>query len=264
MEKEIVKKWQTLKKNHPLVHNITNFVVMNNTANALLSIGASPLMAHSHSEIEEIVGISNALVINIGTLDEYTAESMILAAHTANKLQKPWVLDPVGAGASTFRNTILEELLSLRPTVIRGNASEILALSSFQKTQGRGVDSINQSDEAIDAAKNISDLYKSIVCISGIRDFVIFKSEVYKIDNGHSMMAKVTGLGCSASAVIGAFIAEGRDPLVNALSGVALFSLAGELAAQKAEGPGTLQLYLYDVLYGLNEKHILEYLKISK
>ena len=130
-----------IRTTSPLVHSITNYVVMNNTANAILAIGASTIMAHARSEVEEMVNISHSLVINIGTVDEYWEETMLLAAKKANELNKPWILDPVGAGATSYRDSVLSKILSLNPIVIRGNASEIIALSKASKTITKGVDS---------------------------------------------------------------------------------------------------------------------------
>ena len=264
MENQIIQNLQTVREKNPLVHNITNFVVMNNTANALLAIGASPVMIHAHKEVESVVEISNSIVINVGTIDDYWAESMLIATKKANLLKKPWILDPVGAGISTFRNNLLKELLTYNPTVIRGNASEILALDSFSNIQGKGVDSSHQSNQAIKAAQNLNQKYGSIVCISGVSDFIISDDNIIEIKNGHEMMTKVTGLGCSATAVIGAFLGLNENPYNETISGMAVFSLAGELAEKKSNGPGSLQMNLYDTLYHLSEKDIRSYLKISK
>ncbi|WP_413531770.1 hydroxyethylthiazole kinase [Empedobacter brevis] len=263
MENQIIQNLHAVRTKNPLVHNITNFVVMNNTANALLVIGASPVMIHAHKEVENIVKISNSLVINIGTLDDYWAESMLIAAKKANELNKPWILDPVGAGISTFRNELLKELLLYRPTAIRGNASEILALDAFETVYGKGVDSTHQSNQAIKAAQNLNQKIGSVVCISGASDFVVYDNQLIEIKNGHELMTKVTGLGCSATAIIGAFIGLNENPFVETISGMAIFSLAGELAQRKSNGPGSLQMNLYDMLYNLSAEEIQSNLKIS-
>lgn len=263
MENQIIQNLQTVREKNPLVHNITNFVVMNNTANTLLAIGASPVMIHAHKEIETIVDISNSLVINIGTADDYWAESMLSAAKKANQINKPWILDPVGAGISTFRNDLLKELLTYQPTVIRGNASEILALDLFNNIQGKGVDSSHQSNQALQAAQNLNQKFGSIVCISGASDFVVANHQIVEIKNGHEMMTKVIGLGCSATATIGAFIGLNENPFPETISGMSIFSLAGELAQQKSNGPGSLQMNLYDILYNLSEEEIRSHLRIS-
>lgn len=263
MKQDIIAQLTALRTVNPLVQNITNFVVMNNTANALLAIGASPMMVHGHKEVQSSVAIASSLVINVGTLDDYWAESMILAASKANEIGKPWILDPVGAGLSTFRNDVLERLVSFRPTVIRGNASEIMALTT-QASHGKGVDSTNSSDQALDSAKWLNENCGAVVCISGEVDYIVSNSKIVAIKNGHEMMTKVTGLGCSSTAVTGGFIALNKDPFMEAVAGVALFSLAGELAQQKAKGPGSLQMELLDALYQLDEQTILSHLKMEE
>jgi len=257
--------WQHIlqvRNTSPVVHSITNYVVMNNTANALLAIGASPIMAHAKSEVEDMVNISHSLVVNIGTLDEYWEESMLLAAQKANLLQKPWILDPVGAGATTYRDSVLSKLLSLHPTVIRGNASEIIALAKTNNTTTKGADSTAQSDEAIEAAKTLVHNYNSVVCISGETDIVISNSQIIYLKNGHPMMPKVTGLGCTASALIGAFIGVIENKTEGVVSAMSLIGIAGELAAEKSTGPGSLQFNLIDRLYNLTEEEFNTHLKL--
>lgn len=262
MEQDIVKKLFDLRKANPLVHNITNFVVMNNTANALLAIGASPMMIHGHKEVETGVEVASSLVINIGTLDDYWAESMLTAAKKANQTGKPWILDPVGAGLSAFRNEVLKQLIGFKPTVIRGNASEIMALNLFSTSQTKGVDSTNTSEQALEMAKSLNGKTGSIICISGQIDYVVGNDKIIAVENGHELMTKVTGLGCSSTAVIGGFLGLNTDSFLEAVSGVALFSLAGELAFEKAKGPGSLQMELYDALYNLDERTILDRIKV--
>ncbi len=257
--------WQHIldvRQKSPLVHNITNYVVMNNTANALLSIGASPIMAHAHDEVEQMVAICQSLVINIGTLDEYWVQSMLTAAETANSLKKPWILDPVGAGATPYRDLVLEKLVALKPTVIRGNASEIMALAKHSQSLTKGVDSTAGSLEAIDAAKFLNQQFGSVVCISGEIDIIIGDNQLISIENGNVLMTKVTGLGCSATAVIGAFIAVSKDYTIAVSAAMALFSIAGEIAAKAATGPGSLQVNLLDKIFNINETEFHQHLKI--
>lgn len=254
---------ETVRQLSPLVHNITNYVVMNNTANALLAIGASPIMAHAMDEINDIGNICQSLVVNIGTLSEPWINAMLLAAEQAQANGKPWVLDPVGAGASALRNKTLVSLLKFRPTVIRGNASEILALAASNRSNTKGVDSTAASFEALDAGRWLHAQYGSIVCISGETDIIIGDDLIGRVYSGHSMMTKVTGLGCSATAVIGAFIAIIENKFQATLSATALFSCCGELAAKSAAGPGSLQVQLLDQLYNINEKTFLSTLKCS-
>lgn len=264
MENNIYNLLTQVREQTPLVQNITNFVVMNNTANALLALGASPIMVHAQEEIDEVLGFCNALVINIGTLSQVWADSMLQAAKLANEIGKPWILDPVGAGISSLRNETLKQLLELRPTVIRGNASEIIALQNFNSSGGKGVDSTESSSTALDAGIQLNKIYGSIVCISGELDFIISKDEISEIANGHIMMTKVTGLGCTATAITGAFLGLNNDPYQEAVAGIGITSLAGELASNLSKGPGSLQLQLYDSLYNLSKEQISENLKLKR
>lgn len=259
--------WQHIlqvRTSSPLVHNITNYVVMNNTANALLAIGASPIMAHAKPEVEDMVSISHSLIINIGTLDEYWHESMMIVAKKANSLQKPWVLDPVGAGATPYRDVVLSEILSLNPTVIRGNASEIIALAKLNNTVTKGVDSTAMSNEAIDAATTLVKNHNSVVCISGETDIVIDKHQCLFLDNGDPLMTKVTGLGCTATALVGAFIGVIENKSEAAAAALSLLSISGELAAKNSSGPGSLQLNIIDKLYNITDKEFNSHLKLTK
>lgn len=257
MEKQLWKHIQFVREKSPLVHNITNFVVMNNTANALLAVGASPIMAHAPSEIDEMVAICQSLVVNIGTLDDYWVASMLKAATKANELTKPFVLDPVGAGATSYRNTVLAQLLTLKPTVIRGNASEILALANFNTNKTKGVDSTAQSNEAIEAAISLNEQFGSVVCISGATDIIVAQGQQIRLQNGAELMTKVTGLGCSATAIIGAFIAVIEDAFEATAAATALMGIAGELAAVHSNGPGSLQTQLLDKLYDISEDEFI-------
>ena len=264
MEQHLWKHVQSIKSKTPLVHSMTNYVVMNNTANALLATGASPIMAHAKSEVGDMVALANATVINIGTLDEYWCEAMLLAAETAHTLDKPWVLDPVGAGATSFRDDILQELLRFKPTVIKGNASEIMALAQVNQETTKGADSTAESNEAMDAAINIATKYGSLVCISGATDIITDGSQKIHIANGTPLMTKVTGMGCTASALVGAFIGTVENKTEAVATAMALLGIAGELAAKQSEGPGTLQLYLLDKLYNMSEKEFYGHIEISE
>lgn len=255
---------ESVREKSPLVHSITNYVVMNNTANALLAVGASPIMAHAHAEMKSMVSICGSLVINIGTLDEYWVKSMQLAIEAANELGKPWVLDPVGAGATPYRNEVLASLLQLRPTIIRGNASEILALANYAGAVTKGVDSTQKSTEAVDAAHQLNINYGSVVCISGATDIIVDKGNEVHLRNGHALMAKVTGMGCTATALIGAFVAaKSEDPFLATVSAMAMLGVAGEMAAAQSKGPGSLQLHILDQLYRLDEEGFLARLNLQ-
>ncbi|MBL8247119.1 MAG: hydroxyethylthiazole kinase [Candidatus Competibacter sp.] len=241
-----------VRERAPLVHNITNFVVMNNTANALLALGASPAMAHSLDEVEDFVAISQALVVNIGTLDSQQIAACKLAAMRAGAVGIPWILDPVGAGATPYRRTAASALARLRPSAIRGNGSEILALAQ-QSGQGRGVDSAHGSNMALSAARRLAAETGAVVAVTGAVDYVTDGTRVIAIENGHPLMTRVTGLGCSATAVIGAFLAVEADVLMATVAALAAFGVAGEIAAETARGPGSLQVALLDALYRLDE-----------
>lgn len=263
MHQQFWKNILLVREKSPLVQNITNYVVMNNTANALLAVGASPIMAHAHNEMKDMVSIVGALVINIGTLDEYWVKSMQLAAAQAHEKNKPWVLDPVGAGATPYRNQVLKDLLQLRPTVIRGNASEIIALANTQAAGTKGVDSTHQSTEAVDAANYLCQHVGSVVCISGATDIIISNEKTIMLSNGHSMMTRVTGMGCTATALTGAFVAVNKNALEATASAMALMGVTGELAAERSAGPGSLQMNFLDILYTLSEKEFSTRLKAS-
>lgn len=263
MEQIIWKNILHIRNTSPLVHNITNYVVMNNTANAVLAVGASPIMSHAHSEIDDMVQICQSVVINIGTLDEYWVVSMIRAAEKANQLQKPWILDPVGAGATAYRNSVLEQLLLLRPTIIRGNASEIRALVKHNQTTTKGVDSTAQSKEAVSAARYLNQQFGSIICISGETDIIVSDRQIIYVHNGSTMMTKVTGLGCSASAVIGAFIAGVENKMNAVIAATSLFSISGEIVAKQAAGTGSLQVLLLDKLYNITFEELTQHLRLE-
>ena len=253
-----------IRKQTPVIHNITNYVVMNNTANALLAIGASPVMAHAEEEVEEMVNIAQALVINIGTLSERWISSMFKAARQARKKGIPVILDPVGAGSTPYRTRTARELIeSVQPTIIRGNASEIMALED-DRSETKGVDSAAASDAAIATAQKLSQTHKCVVCISGAIDYIIDAEKILKIKNGHQLMTKVTGLGCTASALCGAFAAVEKSPFAAAAEAMVVMGIAGEMAAEKSAGPGSLQLHFLDVLYLLAEADISSRLKIEE
>jgi hydroxyethylthiazole kinase len=240
----------------PVIHNITNYVVMNTTANALLAIGASPVMAHAEEEMADMVGISAALVINIGTLSREWVKSMFKATEQAAKRGIPIVLDPVGAGATPYRTRTVQDLLAAtHPSIIRGNASEIMALCGDRATT-KGVDSTEASKDAVAAAQFLHDSLGSVICISGETDYIVGGRELFRVRNGHPMMTKVTGLGCTATALCGAFAAVNPDLALAAAQTMAVMGIAGEIAAERAEGPGSLQMHFLDALYRLTKEDI--------
>lgn len=247
---------QRIRSEAPLVHNITNYVVMSSTANALLAIGASPVMAHAGQEVEEMVSLARALVINIGTLSADWVESMVKAGHEALRRGIPVVLDPVGCGATTYRTATAQRLAEeIHPSIIRGNASEIRAL--FRSGKGtRGVDSIHKPEDVLEDARSLSLACRCVVSVSGAVDLVVEGDSVVRIANGHPIMSRVTGMGCAATAVTGAFAAVNPSPLMAAAHGMAAVGIAGEIAAERSAGPGSFTAQFLDALYLLQESDI--------
>lgn len=249
----LVRDLNLVREKSPLIHNITNYVVMNNTANGLLSIGASPVMAHAINEVEEMAKIASALVLNIGTLEAEWVESMLIAGKTALARQIPTVFDPVGAGATSYRSEVCKLIINeCKPSIIRGNASEIIALCNAN-VQTKGVDSTDSSDSALDSAKALATQTNSIVVISGQTDYITDGSTTALVKNGNPMMARVTGMGCTATAIVAAFAAINTDRLEAATHGMAIMGIAGEIAARNSQGNGSLQVNFLDQLYNINE-----------
>ena len=249
-----------VREQKPLVVNITNYVVMNNTANALLAIGASPIMAHSRQEMAEMMHIAGSLVINIGTLDSEWIERMLFAVEQANANNKPIVLDPVGCGASVLRTQTARTLAATANNlIIRGNASEIIALAG-EASQTKGVDALDSSDTALAAAQALVAQYHANVVISGEVDYVVTASQTISLSNGHHMMPYVTGMGCSLTALTGAFAAIGE---ISGLAATAIYAIAGEIAAAQSAGPASLQLNIIDSLYQISAEQICQRLNID-
>ncbi len=253
----------------PLVHNITNFVVMNSTANALLAIGASPIMAHAEEEMEELAAIVGALVLNIGTLSTPWVQSMLKAGRAARARNIPVILDPVGAGASKLRTDAAVRILNeAEPTIVRGNASEIMTLASAALGTGadggaKGVDSAHGSDKAMDAAGALAREKGCVTVVSGAVDIATDGSQTLFVNNGDPLMTRVTGMGCAATALIGAFAAVNPDALAAAGGAMAAMGVAGETAAHKADGPGSFQVHFLDALYRLGEADLQEHLNTA-
>lgn len=254
---------QAVRRGAPLVHNITNFVAMEVVANCLLALGASPAMVQAEEEIDDFLAIAAALVINIGTLTPDRLQAMRRAAKRAGVLARPWVLDPVGAGATPYRTGAAAELAGMGPTVIRGNASEILALAGTPIGPSRGVDSSHSTDEAVAAAEQLAHSSGAVVATTGEVDRITDGSRWRQVCNGDARMTRVTALGCAASGVIGAFLAVEDDPLAAAAYGLAVFGLAGERAAAGAGGPGSLRWRLIDELAGLDQATVSQGIRIA-
>lgn len=253
---------KNLRKKKPLIHNITNYVVMNYTANALLACGASPVMAHASEEVEEMVSFAGALVLNIGTLTPYWIDSMLKAGKRANELKVPIILDPVGSGATKLRTDSAKRLIDeLSISVVRGNASEVLSLA-HEGSRTKGVDSIHSVDEAANETLILAKELNTTLAITGAVDLITDGERVHRVYNGHELMGYVTGTGCTATVIVGAFLAVDRDPVEATTTGLAYFGLAGEKAATEAQAPGTFQIALLDALYKIDEKQMQEGVKI--
>lgn len=242
---------ERVRARSPLVHNITNYVAMDVTANALLAFGASPAMVHAGDEAADFTAISQALVVNIGTLSPAWVEAMRSAVEAANRLARPWVLDPVGAGATPYRTAAARELAAMSPAVVRGNASELLALAGAAG-RPRGVDSVDPAEAALGVAREQAAAWGSVVAVSGAVDVVTDGERVLRVHNGDVMMTRITALGCTATALTGAMLGVGLPPLSAAAGALAVLGLCGERAAARASGPGTLRLHIMDELYSLD------------
>lgn len=246
---DVLETLQAMRQKCPLVHCITNLVVMQVNANVLLAAGASPIMAHAQEELEDLVKIINALVLNIGTLDKLMIASMNVAGDFANKYKKPVVLDPVGAGASRLRTeTALSILRTIKPCIVRGNGSEIMALAG-EIGETKGVDSTKGSLEVTEQAKHLAKTFQTVVSVSGKVDMITDGSHVAYVYGGNPLMTLVTGIGCSATAMTGACMAVAKTPFIGAVSAMALFASAGEKAGKKCQGPGSFLSYFIDELY---------------
>jgi hydroxyethylthiazole kinase len=254
---------ERIRAEAPLVHNITNYVVMNTTANALLALGASPVMAHAIDEVEEMTSFAGALVLNIGTLSRPWVESMQKAIRAARNLGKPVVLDPVGAGATRLRTQTVRYLMEeAMPTILRGNASEVLSLCS-EDGRTKGVDATIGSDAVMEQGRQLIGRGCEVVVISGEVDWILSDGACWSVANGHPMMPRVTGLGCTATALCGAFAAVNDRPAAAAAHAMAVMGIAGEIAAEGAPGPGSLQLRFLDALYALSREDIEARLKVA-
>jgi hydroxyethylthiazole kinase len=254
----------SLRERRPLVHNITNYVVMNETANAILALGALPVMAHAKEEVREMVALAGALVLNIGTLEEGWVDAMLLAGAAANARGIPVVLDPVGAGATAYRTDTAKRILDeVSITVLRGNAGEIATLVGAH-AEVRGVESIDAGGDAAGLAKQAATALGVIASVTGVVDHVSDGERVVAIANGHELLARVTGTGCISSALTGCFLAGSDDPLEAAAEALVALGVAGEDAAASAQGPGSFHVALYDCLAALDPGTLTSRAKVSE
>jgi hydroxyethylthiazole kinase len=244
---------RAIRERKPLVHQITNYVVMNETANATLALGALPVMAHAPQEVEDMASAAAALVLNIGTLSDHWIEAMLLAGAAANRAGVPVVLDPVGAGATSYRTDTARTLLAeLEIAVVRGNAAEVATLAG-REAEIRGVEAIGASGFPADLAAAAAKELGCVASVTGPVDHISDGERSYAIANGHELLGTVSGTGCMSTAVTGCFLAVRPEaPLEAAAEALVAFGVAGEDAAQEARGPGTFHAALYDALYLLD------------
>lgn len=255
----------TVRQNKPLVHCITNLVVTNFTANVLLACGAAPVMAHAHEEVQDMAGIAQGLLLNIGTLDPYWVQSMKLAFAAAQKRGIPVVIDPVGAGATSYRNQALEELLQQgMPAVVRGNASEVMSMAHVAITS-RGVESSANVNDALGAAQALAARTQGTVCVSGEVDHILHVDGRHaSLHNGHEWLTRITGVGCALTALIAAVCSVQPDHWRATITGMAWMGIAGEIAFDKTQhaGIGSMAVALLDALQQLREEDVAARLRI--
>jgi hydroxyethylthiazole kinase len=247
---------KTIREIKPLIHHITNWVTIYDCANMTRAFGALPVMAHAHEECAEMTGISSALVLNIGTLTSDIIDSMILSAVAANEKKIPVVLDAVGVGATKFRDEMAAKLLgSARIDIIKGNYSEIAKLAGESaETKGVEATSINADPEKV--AKEFAKLKSSIVIMTGKEDIISDGERTFIVKNGHELMGSIVGTGCMAASVIGLFASVNSDYCEASRDALCYFGVAGELAAEKSNGPGSFKVNLYDEVFNLSDEKV--------
>ncbi|MBU3112170.1 hydroxyethylthiazole kinase [Clostridium lacusfryxellense] len=275
INKKIVELLKNVKEKNPLVHHITNYVTVNDCANITLAIGASPVMADDINEVSDMVSLSSSLVINIGTLNSRSVESMIMAGKRANELNIPVILDPVGVGATNYRTVTAKRIISeVKLAVIRGNLSEVKVLYGTQ-TKTKGVDSIEIDSENVDEfaqekemASALAIRLNTVVAITGARDVISDGKTIYSVANGHKIMSKVTGTGCMCTSLIGSYLGAGDNNLIAAVAGIVSMGIAGEVAYsgldKNIDGTGTLKVKILDIIYNLSENLIMKRSKINE
>lgn len=253
-----------VRESHPLLHHITNYVVMNDNANIALHIGAAPLMAHAVEEVEELVAIASTLIINIGTLDREWISGMEKAMHAAQKKGIPILLDPVGAGASKLRTeTSIDFLESYPIRLLKGNLGEISVLAGLDG-RVRGVDSQGGADPAV-AAQSAAQKYATTVAVTGKEDFISDGKRIFRIQNGSEWLTTITGSGCSAATVSGAFLAVSEDACLAAVSALAIYSVAAEIAAEQGPlGPTAFKAAFFDAIYNISPEAVESRAKIEE
>ena len=252
-----------IRQERPLIHNITNMVAMNDSANIILAIGGLPIMAHAREEVKEMVRAAGALVLNIGTLTSEQIDSMIAAGKEANSLKKPVVLDPVGAGATYLRTeSALRLQEKVKIDIVRGNYAEISVLAGL-KGNIKGVESVGREKNSVEVARSLACKHNQVVVITGEKDIVTDGKTGLEISNGSPMLRTITATGCMVTSLIATFAAVCDDYVLASAGALVCFGLAGERAAVKAKGPGSFKMNLFDEVYNLNEEIICKDLKVK-
>lgn len=257
--------WQlseAIRSNAPIIHNLTSLVMQNDTADVIAAVGATQVTLHTREEARTAAGVAAAVAVNSGTLDEAWLAAVRDALHVAAARDLPWVFDPVAAGFTAYRAEAAHELLRRRPTIVKGNASEIIALSGHGEA-GRAADSTHTVDQAADAARALARRFGCVVVVSGVRDLVTDGERGLRVANGDPLMGRMIGSGCMLTSVIACFLAVTGDAFQAAEAAVAYFTVAGEIAAARAQGPGTLKPLLIDALYNLDRQQLRERLRIE-
>lgn len=264
VEKNAAALLSRVREKSPLVHNITNVVVTNFTANGLLALGASPVMAYAHEEVADMAKIAGALVLNMGTLTPEIVEAMLIAGKSANKQGVPVIFDPVGAGATPYRTETARRICEeLDLAIIRGNGAEI-ANSVGEAWEIKGVDAGAAGGDMEELAQRAAKKLGSVVAITGKVDVVSDGTSLYTISNGDEMLTRVTGTGCLLTSILGAFAAVEKDYVLAATSGLAMYGVAAEMARQTVNSPGSFQIALLDTLYEITPEHIENISRIVK
>lgn len=262
IKEQLIEAFEALRNKRALIHHITNYVTVNDCANVVLAIGASPIMADEISEVEEMVGICDALVLNIGTANERTIASMLKAGKAANAKGIPVVLDPVGVGATSFRHQSVAALMdAIRFSVIRGNMAEIKTIAGLD-AKSAGVDSLEEESDGAKIALNLAKKLGCVIAITGKIDIVSDGVSSYALVNGDVALTQLTGTGCMSSSLIGSFIGASKNALTSAIAGILTMSIAGEIA-DKSRGMGTFHTSLIDAISHMDAKNILNKSNIS-
>jgi hydroxyethylthiazole kinase len=260
----LIKILSTVRQRQPVVHAISNWVTANDVASALHAVGARPIMAFTPEEVKDIASGADALVLNLGTPSPLGIESMLRAGHQAVTLGRPVIFDPVGVGASPFRTNASKRIITeLRLTVIKGNRAEIGFLAG-RGGKLAGIDAVTGPEDLSTTAEHLSRTSGAVVAVSGPQDLIVFSKQKVIVENGHPLMARVTGLGCILTALIGAFAAVENDFLVATVGAIAFFGLAGEQAALQAKGPGTFKTTLLDILFALTPEEMRQGIKLRE